>query len=97
MTTELEEKFQELSSEKSVRGVLILNAEGAAVKSSVDTKTTEAFSSMIHEIVALSRKLFQEVDPNNDLTFMRFRTKKHEIMVVPDKEYMLIVVHHPQE
>ena len=37
------------------------------------------------------------MDPNNDLTFVRFRTKKHEIMVAPDKSYLLVVIHHPQD
>lgn len=97
MTSELEEKFQELASTKSVRGVIILNQEGAPVKSSLDTKTTEAYASMMHELVATARRLFMDADPNNDLTFMRMRTRKHEIMVAPDKQYVLVVVHHPQE
>lgn len=28
----------------------------------------------------------------NELTFLRIRSKKHEIMVAPDNGYMLIVV-----
>ena len=33
--------------------------------------------------------------PQNDLTFLRIRSKKHEIMVAPDKEYVLIVIQNP--
>ena len=36
--------------------------------------------------------MFKEIDPSNDLTFMRLRTRKHEIMVAPDRDYLLIVV-----
>ena len=28
--------------------------------------------------------MFKEIDSTNDLTFMRLRTKKHELMVAPD-------------
>jgi dynein light chain roadblock-type len=28
---------------------------------------------------------------------MRLRTKKHEIMVAPDREYLLIVIQNPHE
>ena len=35
------------------------------------------------------------LDPQNDLTFLRVRSKKHEIMVAPDKDYMLIVIQNP--
>ena len=71
MTHELEEKFQELSSTKNVRGVFILNDEGAVVKSSLDTKSTDTYADMIHEIVTNARRLFQNADPHNDLTFVK--------------------------
>ena len=31
----------------------------------------------------------------NDLTFLRLRSKKHEIMVAPDKDYLLIIIQDP--
>ena len=31
----------------------------------------------------------------DDLKFLRIRSKKHEIMIAPDKEYLLIVVQDP--
>ena len=31
-----------------------------------------------------ARTKFKEIDSTNDLTFMRLRTKKHELMVAPD-------------
>jgi hypothetical protein len=33
--------------------------------------------------------------PQDDLVFLRVRTKKHEVMVAPDKDYLLIVVQDP--
>ena len=99
MTTELEEKFRELSSAKSVRGVFILNSDGAAVKSSLDAKTTDSFGTVIHEVMTKAKKLFSDLDENNrdELTFARFRTRKHEVMVAPDKNFLLVVIHHPQD
>jgi dynein light chain roadblock-type len=32
------------------------------------------------------------IDETDQLTFLRIRSKKHEIMVAPDAEYSLIVV-----
>ncbi|SBT70691.1 flagellar outer arm dynein-associated protein, putative [Plasmodium malariae] len=31
----------------------------------------------------------------NDINFLRLRSKKHEIMIAPDKDYTLIVVQDP--
>ena len=71
--------------------------------------------------------MFKELDPTNDLTFLRIRTKvrkycfflhilhhntkscqfysftvfhvlqKHEIMVAPDRDYILIVIQNTQD
>jgi dynein light chain roadblock-type len=37
----------------------------------------------------------RDLDPTNELMFLRIRSKKHEIMVAPDKAYLLIVVQNP--
>ena len=33
----------------------------------------------------------------NDLTFLRIRSKKQEIMVAPDKDYLLIIIQDPND
>ena len=43
-------------------------------------------------LAAQARSAVRDIDPQNDLTFLRIRSKKHEIMVAPDPEYLLIVV-----
>lgn len=48
-------------------------------------------SSLFFNLQAVVRDL----DPTNDLTFLRIRSKKSEIMVAPDKEFILIVVQNP--
>ena len=34
----------------------------------------------------------RDLDPTNDLTFLRVRSKKHEIIVAPERDYLLIVI-----
>ena len=41
--------------------------------------------------------MFKEIDPNNDLTFMRLRTRKHEIMVAPDRDFFLVVIQNTKD
>lgn len=42
-----------------------------------------------------ARSVVRDLDPSNDLTFLRIRSKKHEILVAPDKEFLLIVIQNP--
>ena len=49
------------------------------------------------KLKSVFRSVVRDIDPQNDLTFLRIRSKKHEIMVAPDKEYLLIVIQNPTE
>jgi dynein light chain roadblock-type len=39
----------------------------------------------------------RDLDPSNDLTFLRVTCKKYEMMIAPDKDYFLIVIQCPSE
>lgn len=44
-----------------------------------------------------ARSVVRDLDPSNDMTFLRVRSKKHEIMVAPDKDFILIVIQNPTD
>ncbi len=44
-----------------------------------------------------ARYLVRDLDPSNDLTFLRITCKKYEMMIAPDKEYFLIVIQSPED
>lgn len=39
-----------------------------------------------------ARKMIKEIDPTNDFSSMRIRAKKNEIIIYPEKEYLLVVI-----
>jgi len=53
------------------------------------------YSSLLTELAHLGAKSVQELDPMNDWVFLRVRSQKHEIMVCPEKDFMMIVVQDP--
>lgn len=40
--------------------------------------------------------MIRDLDPTNDVTFLRIKTKQEEILVTPDKDYMLIAIQGPR-
>ena len=44
------------------------------------------------ELAKKARSVVRDIDPMNDLTFFRVRSKRQEIMVAPDKNLFLIVI-----
>lgn len=70
---------------------------GIPIKSTLDNTTTVQYAGLISSLADKARSVVRDLDPSNDLTFLRIRSKKHEIMVAPDKEFNLIVVQNPTD
>ena len=75
--------------------IIIVNNEGIPIRTTLDNQVTVQHSALITRIVAKAKSVVKTLDPQNDLTFLRIRSKKHEIMVAPDKEYIMIVLQVP--
>ncbi|XP_028667843.1 dynein light chain roadblock-type 1 [Erpetoichthys calabaricus] len=94
---EVEETLKRIQNQKGVQGIIIVNAEGIPIKTTLDNPTTVQYAGLIHQLVIKARSTVRDMDPQNDLTFLRIRSKKNEIMVAPDKEYFLIVIQNPTD
>ncbi|XP_036415815.1 dynein light chain roadblock-type 1 [Colossoma macropomum] len=94
---EVEETLKRIQSQKGVQGIIIANAEGIPIKTTLDNSSTVQYAGLIHQLMMKARSTVRELDPQNDLTFLRVRSKKNEIMIAPDKDYFLIVIQNPTE
>ncbi|KAI8643712.1 hypothetical protein BD408DRAFT_414424 [Parasitella parasitica] len=97
MTIEVDETLKRISSRKGVKAVVILKNEGQVVRSTLDQELSKQYGHLISALVQQTRTTIATLDDQNELTFMRVRTKKHEIMVAPDHEYLLVVIQNPAE
>jgi len=93
--SDVEETIKRISSHKGVIGLIVVNQEGIPIRTTLDNSTTLQYAGLIHQLTAKARSTVRDIDPTNDLTFLRIRSKKHEIMVTPEREYMLIVIQNP--
>ncbi|ELW69578.1 E3 ubiquitin-protein ligase Itchy like protein [Tupaia chinensis] len=80
---EVEETLKRLQSQKGVQGIIVVNTEGIPIKSTMDNPTTTQYANLMHNFILKARSTVREIDPQNDLTFLRIRSKKNEIMVAP--------------
>ncbi|CAG8548132.1 16101_t:CDS:2 [Funneliformis mosseae] len=94
--SEVEENIKRLTANKHVQGVLIVNEDGQIIKSTLEPTLNKKYSDLITKLVEQTIFCIKEMDDTNDLTFLRVRTKKHEILIAPDKEYLLITIQNPE-
>ncbi|KAK1758427.1 hypothetical protein QBC47DRAFT_358281 [Echria macrotheca] len=67
-------------------------ADPAAGASGQD-QGAEELASMVWNFIATAGSLVQELDTEDEVKLLRLRTKKQELVIVPDAKYLLIVVH----
>jgi dynein light chain roadblock-type len=58
----------------------------------MDNSTTIQYAGLLHQLTAKARSVVRDIDPQNDLTFLRIRSKKHEIMVAPGKIILIPLI-----
>ncbi|EPY81774.1 hypothetical protein CB1_000711002 [Camelus ferus] len=80
---EVEETLKRIQSHKGVIGTMVVNAEGIPIRTTLDNSTTVQYAGLLHQLTMKARSTVRDIDPQNDLTFLRIRSKKHEIMVAP--------------
>jgi dynein light chain roadblock-type len=95
--SEVEETLKRINSHKGVQGIVIVNSEGIPIRSTLDACEATKYAALIQTLASKARSAVRELDPLNDLTFLRIRSKKHEILVAPEKEFLLIVVQNPNQ
>ncbi|KAF5648405.1 dynein light chain roadblock-type [Fusarium sp. NRRL 52700] len=66
--------------------------EGPALEEG-ETKGVEQFAAIVWNYVNSSGSLVQELDGEDELKLLRLRTRKQELVIVPDPKYLLVVVH----
>lgn len=69
---------------KGILGVVVTNADGAIIRSTLNSggEIVDNYHNIITEIVERAREITRE---NDELTFLKIRTKKIEYIVVPGK------------
>jgi len=52
---------------------------------------------LVSQLSERAKSIVRDLDPANELTYLRIRSKKHEVLVAPEDDFILIVVQNPPE
>ena len=56
---------------------------GIPIRTTLDNATTVQYAGLVHQLTGKARTTVRDLDPTNDLSFLRLRTLKNEIMIAP--------------
>ena len=90
--SEVKDVLKRIEDHPNVVGVIIVDKDGQAIHTTLDTIETTHYIKKCSALTAIARSTIRETDPTDDLQFFRIRTKKFEIMLAPERNYLLIVL-----
>ena len=94
--SEVDATLERIKQHKGVVGYIIINSEGHYVKTTLDNSTTTQYQNLFTQLTMKSRSVVRDLDPTDNLRFLRLKSAKHEIMIAPESEFTLIVIQDPQ-
>ena len=94
---EVENILQRITSHPGVLGLVVINPQGLAIKTTMDNATTQLYANNFKNLTNMARSSVRDLDPLDDLKFLRVRSRKYEIMVAPSGDYSLIVIQNPNQ
>ncbi|KAI0124743.1 hypothetical protein BJ170DRAFT_597602 [Xylariales sp. AK1849] len=59
----------------------------------IETQAAQELGSMVWGFLSTAGSLVEEMDTEDELKLLRLRTKKQELVIVPEPKYILVVVH----
>jgi len=95
----VEEMVKRLSDQKGVTGVIILNGKGIPIRSTLDAERSTHYSGLVARLAAQARGFVREMEPADDLQFLRLRSNGREVMIAPnfdtEQNLSLVVIQDP--
>eukprot|EP01025_Chloroclados_australasicus_P041712 TRINITY_DN4438_c0_g1_i1.p3 TRINITY_DN4438_c0_g1~~TRINITY_DN4438_c0_g1_i1.p3 ORF type:complete len:168 (-),score=3.02 TRINITY_DN4438_c0_g1_i1:207-710(-) len=95
MQSEIDATLQRINNHKGVLGTVIVDKEGQVLKTNLPQEQANQYANLIPGLNLLARNMVRDLDPQNDLEFLRIRSEKNEIMVAPYADFSLIVIQYP--
>merc|ERR1712106_276783 len=97
INSDMDEVLKRIQVSKNVSGVMVINNEGIPLKSTLDSSTTVQYGGMVSDLAETARSIVRDLDPTNQLTFLRVKSVKHEVLVAPEDAFMVIVLQNTQD
>ena len=93
---EVQDRIQRINNHQGVQGLIIADDQGnlkhKPPKQNNPDLNSQKLAQKVVELTKKARSVIRDIDPSNDLTFFRVRTRNNkEIMVAPNNNLFLIV------
>ncbi|KAJ1952209.1 hypothetical protein EC988_003676, partial [Linderina pennispora] len=93
---DIDETVNRLASKRGVESVIVMTKDGRVIRTTGETERSELHGKLLSKLARDAAEIVEELESSDELSFLRIRTTKHEIMVALDHSYLLVVIQAPQ-
>lgn len=97
VSSQVEAALKRIQSHKGVVGTIVVNSEGIPLRTDLDNSNTLLHASLCKALVSMANNTVRDIDPENELTILRVKSKKNELIISPWEDYLLIVIQNNNE
>ena len=96
MSQIIQDTFNKISTHKGIEGIILCDAEGVPIKNHLINEDDKIYSitTSVCAYVKKCKPLISEL-VEEDLKLIRIKTKLNELLVVPENDFLLIVIQNP--
>ncbi|KAH8233527.1 hypothetical protein KR026_009395, partial [Drosophila bipectinata] len=87
-----DDAFVQLFAHRGGRDIIIMDAQGSPLRSTSSQKRTIMYVSNLKPLLFMARNVVRDLDPSNDITFMRIRSNIGEIHMTLGTDFNMIVI-----
>lgn len=92
--SQVEETLERVKVQPGVEGYVICNRQGQVLRRlpSMTPAQADVYSQKMSGLAKKARGVVRDLNPKNELRYLRIRAKKQEILVAYDQEFLVIVI-----
>lgn len=92
----IEECLRLIMQKKDVLDALVIDLNGYPMKSTMSEELTLRYVGYYGQVIDKARFMLTQLDSNDEITFMRIRSKNHEVIITPDDKCIFLVIQNPR-
>ena len=94
LKSDVEETIERIKVQAGVEGYVICNKQGQVLRRypTMTQEDAEVYAESMIKLAYQSRSAVRDLDPQNELRYVRIRARKHEIMLAYDVQFIVIII-----
>ncbi|XP_017060872.1 uncharacterized protein LOC108101160 [Drosophila ficusphila] len=84
--------FDRLTELPGVTGAILIDGQGVTVRTNIPTSSAQLYANRMRPLVTMARSMVSDLEPGDELSYVRLRTRRQEMMVATENEHTIILL-----